>query len=132
MIVLDTHVLVWWVDSPTKLPPKVQKIIEKVIKKEEKLIVSAISVWEIFMLVKKGKLGFAIDINAWLQKIESMMFLEFIPVDNQIAAKSVNLPGKFHNDPADRIIIATAREYGAKLVTSDQKILNYRHVQSIW
>jgi len=132
MIVLDTHVLVWWIDSPTKLSPKVQKLIEKTIKKEEKIIVSSISIWEISLLVKKGKLGFAIDINSWLQRVESMSFVQFIPVDNQIAAKSVNLSGEFHDDPADRIIIATALNVGATLITSDRKILNYPHVQSLW
>lgn len=132
MILLDTHVLVWWVDDPSKLSSKSQKLIENSIKKEEAILVSSISIWEIFLLAKRGRLGFAIDINSWLEKVESLSFLQFIPVDNKIASKSVMLPEPVHNDPADRIIIATAREYGAKLITSDKKILDYKHVQAVW
>lgn len=131
-MVLDTHVLVWWVDDPTKLSTKVKKIIETALKKEEVILASSISVWEIYMLVKKGRLSFSIDLEVWFENLEQLSFLQFVPVDNRIAAKSVTLPEPFHNDPADRIIIATAREYGAKLITSDKRILNYRHVQSIW
>lgn len=132
MIVLDTHVLVWWVDEPARLSAKVKKIIETALKSEEAILASSVSVWEIYLLAKKGKLGFSIDIDSWMQKIESIAFLQFVPVDNRIAAKSVMLPDPLHSDPADRIIIATAREFGAQLATSDKKILNYRHVQSIW
>lgn len=132
MILLDTHVLIWWVDNPSKLSSKAQNLIESSIKKEEPIIVSSISVWEIFLLTKKSRLGFTIDINSWLEKVESLGFLQFIPVDNRIASKSILLPEPLHNDPADRIIIATAREYGAKLVTSDKKILGYKHVKAFW
>lgn len=132
MILLDTHVLIWWVDNPSKLSSKAQNLIESSIKKEESIIVSSISVWEIFLLTKKSRLGFTIDINSWLEKVESLGFLQFIPVDNRIASKSILLPEPLHNDPADRIIIATAREYGAKLVTSDKKILGYKHVKAFW
>jgi len=59
-------------------------------------------------------------------------FVKFIPVDNSVAVKSVNLPQPLHSDPADRIIIATAISSGVPLVTRDEKILNYPHVQTIW
>ena len=131
MIVLDTHVLVWWVSDPDKVSKRVQKVINAEVKTGQ-ILVSSISVWEIYLLVKKRKLGFSIDIDSWMQKLESMAFLEFVPVDNRIAAKAVMLPDPLHSDPADRIIIATAREVGAQLATSDKKILSYRHVRSIW
>ena len=132
MIVLDTHVLVWFVSNPEKLSQKVQKIINREIDKGERVLISSISVWEIYMLVKKGRISLSLDLDVWLQRIEQLSFIKFVSVDNKIAAKSVTLPEPFNSDPADRMIIATSREYGAKLITSDKKILNYSHVQSVW
>lgn len=131
MIVLDTHALIWWVDNPDKLSKKIIEVINKA-KKEENILVSSISIFEIFLLIKKGKLELATSPDVWLEKIESLPFVRFIPVDNQIAAYSVNLPDFIHKDSADRIIIATALNMGAKLVTSDKKILDYSKVQTIW
>jgi len=132
MIALDTHVLMWLVTSPEKLSQKAQKLINREVKSAKPLLVSSISIWEICILVKKGRLKLSMDVDAWLEKIENLPFLQFIPIDNKIAAKSVNLPGKFHDDPADRIIVASARESGAALVTSDQRIRKYSHIQSVW
>lgn len=131
MIVLDTHVLVWFVSSPDKLSRNAQKRIKEEIKKNE-ILISSISVWEIFMLIKKGRIKFSMHPESWLEKVESLPFIQFIPVDNQIASQSVNLPEPLHNDPADRIIIATALSHGAILITSDRRILNYSHASSLW
>lgn len=131
MIVLDTHIMVWWINSPEKLSKKVQKTIEDE-KSNGEILISSISVFEICILMKKGKLKLADNPDVWLQKIESLPFVRFIPIDNKIAAQSVNLPEFQHKDPADRIIIATALNIGIKLVTADKKILKYSHVQSIW
>ncbi|MBI2593621.1 type II toxin-antitoxin system VapC family toxin [Candidatus Daviesbacteria bacterium] len=131
MILLDTQALIWWIDNPKKLSAKVQREIEKE-KSQGILAVSSISVWEIYLKTEKGKLKLTLDVDSWLEKIESLSFIHFIPVNNKIAAKSVNLPGKFHDDPADRMIVATAREMGAVLVTSDDKIRKYPHIQTIW
>lgn len=130
MILLDTNVLIWWSTTPEKLSKKACKIIDETIKKEE-ILVSSISIWEVFLLIKKNRMGFSIDIDSWLEKLESLPFIKFIPVDNKIASQSVKLD--FDNsDPADRIIIATALNMGAKLITSDKKILNYSKIQTIW
>lgn len=131
MIVLDTHVLVWWVADAKKLSRKARETIKKEAEKGE-LLVSSISVWEIYILVKKGRLELTMDVEAWMEKVESLPYLRFVPVDNWIAAKSVTLPGKFHSDPADRMIIATALASGARLATSDKRIRNYQHVRSLW
>lgn len=130
MILLDTNALIWWSTSPEKLSRKARKIIDDTIKKEE-ILASSISVWEVYLLMKKNRVEFSIDVDSWLEKLESLEFVKFVPVDNKIASQSVKLD--FDNsDPADRIIIATALNIGAKLVTSDRKILDYSHVQSIW
>lgn len=131
MILLDTSALIRWICVPEKLSKKARKIIAVEIQNEE-ILISSISVWEICLLIKKERLGFFIDPDNWLAKIESLPFVRFIPVDNKIAAYSVNLPDFSHKDPADRMIVATALLNGAKLITSDEKILKYKKVQTIW
>lgn len=132
VIVLDTHVLIWWINQPEKLSVKSQKTITNAVKDGGKLLVSSISIWEIYLLFKKDRLEINMDIDAWVSKIERIKYLEFVPVNNAIGAKSVMLPNFSNRDPADRIIVATAREYGAMLVTSDQKIRKYSYVKTIW
>jgi len=131
MILLDTHALIWLVDSPEKLSKKAQKFIQKETKNGI-VYASSFSIWEIYMLIKKGRLVLSRDVDSWVKEVENLHSIKFIPLDNQIAAKSVNLPDSFHDDPADRIIVATAREFGATLITIDQKIRKYPHVQSLW
>lgn len=130
MILLDTSALIRWICVPGQLSKRAGETIEKAIKKSE-ILISSISVWEICLLIKKNRVGFFVDPDTWLQKVESLPFVKFVPVDNRIAAKSVNLPDFPHKDPADRMIIATAREYGAILITSDKKILRYKHIQTL-
>jgi len=131
MIVLDTHVLLWWVSDPEKLSKKAQQRINQE-QKDGTILISSISIWEIAMLVSKKKLALAMDTNRWIETIEALPFVTFVPVDNTIAIKSVTLPGELHANPADRIIIATAREKGIPLITCDEKIRNYSHVESVW
>ncbi len=83
-------------------------------------------------LVHRGRLHLALDVSTWLARAETIPALVFVPVDTEIAVKSVELPGVFHKDPADRIIVATARKYAATIVTADAKIRAYPHVQTIW
>ncbi len=129
MILLDTNTLLWWICVPQKLSKKIRKVIDQASK--EQIVVSSISVWEISLLIKKERVGFFIDADHWLEQVESLPFIRFIPLDNKIAIQSVNLPDFSHKDPADRIIIATAQIMGATLITSDKKILNYKHVQTL-
>lgn len=131
MILLDTHTLIWWIHESSRLSQKARKAIQYE-KENGKLFVSSVSVWEICLLVKKERLQLSMDTDSWLEKIKSLPFVQFIPVDNTIAFKSVFLPGEFHADPADRMIVATAREKGVKLVTGDERIQKYPHVQTVW
>lgn len=131
MIVLDTNALIFLVNNSKKLSQKARKRIDLEIDKQA-IFVSSISIWEIYLLVKKGKLDLAFDVETWVNKIENFGFIKFVPIDNKIAAKSIILPEPFHKDPADRIIIATAREFGAALVTSDIRMRKYPHVQTVW
>ena len=83
-------------------------------------------------MVAKRRLYLTLEVTDWIAKSERLPFLQFLPVDNYVAVKSVNLPQPLHSDPADRIIIATAITIGAPVVTKDEKVLNYPHVKTIW
>ena len=131
MIVLDTHTWIWFVSNPELLSNKAKKSINKAIK-EKAILISSISAWEVALLVLKKRLVLTVDVSDWIMKSEALPFIKFIPVSNSIAVKSVNQIEPIHSDPADRIIIATAISEGAPLITKDEKILAYPHVQTIW
>jgi len=84
------------------------------------------------MLVGKGKLELNLDVLAWTETLVDVEGFHFLPVDNLIAIRSQFLPGEFHPDPADRLIVALARELAVPLVTADRKIRDYPHVETIW
>lgn len=131
MIVLDTNALIWWISDSGKLSRKVRIIIEEAESKGA-VYISSISVLEIYTLVKKGKLRLTTLTDNWLEKVESLPYVHFVPIDNKIAVLSVELPDFSHKDPADRIIISTALTLGAILITSDKRIRKYKKVQTVW
>jgi PIN domain nuclease of toxin-antitoxin system len=131
MIVLDTHVWVWFVSNPELLSKKAKRTIERAVV-DNNVFISSISAWEVALLTSKKRLLLSMEVADWIKKSEMLPFVNFIPVDNSIAVKSVNLPQPFHSDPADRIIIATAISLGASLITKDERILKYPHVKTIW
>jgi PIN domain nuclease of toxin-antitoxin system len=132
MIVIDTHVLIWWASGATdQLSPAALKAIAQEVDGGQ-IIVSSISAWEASMLVAKGRLALSMDVAEWLACVGNIESVSFVPVDNTIAVKSTELPGEFHKDPADRFIVATARKLAAPLVTADEKIRAYPHVRTIW
>ncbi len=132
MIVLDTHALIWWVNGDKRLSQKAIKAIRKELSGEGQVMISAITAWEIAMLVAKGRLALTMDIDDWLKTVASVEGVSFVPVDNDLAVQSVRLPGAFHPDPADRLIVALARRYSVALVTADAKIKDYQYVKTIW
>jgi PIN domain nuclease of toxin-antitoxin system len=131
LILLDTHIWVWWLSDPGKLAPTARKAIVEAAA-DRAVYVSAISAWEIALLASRGRLEFTMDAADWIAKSEALPFLHFVSVDNVIAVRSVRLEKPFHQDPADRIIIATAVIMGAPVITNDAKILKYPHVRTIW
>ena len=131
MIVLDTHAWVWWVSGAQRLPAKVVKTLARH-RERGTLRVSSISVWEVAQLVERGRLEITMPVDDWVARSEALPFLQFVPVDNRIALGSTRLPGSFHADPADRIIVSTARSLGATLVTRDEKLRRYSHVETLW
>lgn len=132
MIVLDTHALIWWVNGDEQLSVKARKAIEAELSEDGQVMVSAITAWEIAMLVAKGRLALTMDIDDWLATVATIEGVSFVSVDTDVAVQSVRLPGEFHPDPADKLIVALARHHSVPLVTGDTKILGYRHVKTIW
>ena len=131
MIVLDTQALLWWLHDPSRLSAAARKRIQQA-ESGECMLVSAISVWEIAVKCRLGKLALPMAIDAWYQQAEQYPGITFEPVTPADAIGSTLLPGEFHSDPADRIIVAVARRLGTPLITCDAKILAYAHVQTIW
>ncbi len=129
MIVLDTHIWIWWVHGSDRLTQTQLDVIEA---NEDGVIgVSAISLWEIAKLVENGRLELPVSLEKWFTQALNYPGVQIIELTPEIATESTRLPGEFHRDPADQIIVATARVMKCKLVTSDEKILNYSHVKTI-
>lgn len=131
MIVLDTHVWLWWLHDPARLSPAADKLIKQE-QESGALLISAISVWEVAVKVQSGKLAIPMDINRWFELARSYPSTVIEPLSPIDAIASTQLPGDFHKDPADRIIISLARRLAVPLVTCDRKILDYKHVITAW
>ena len=121
MILPDTHSLIWFLESSPRLGSEAQRRIRESAEGGQAAF-SAISVWEVALLLSKRRLTLDISAMEWRQNLLDAGFIE-IPVDGAIAARSVALTD-FHDDPADRIIIATVLD-GHQLITGDRDILNW-------
>jgi PIN domain nuclease of toxin-antitoxin system len=130
MIVLDTHIWVWWVNGSAELSARKAQILSS--RQADGLGVSIISCWEIAKLVEKGRLALAMPVGQWIDQALAFPGICLLPLDPKIAVASTQLPQSFHNDPADQIITATAREMDCPLATDDGRILAYPHVKLAW
>jgi len=129
MIVLDTHIWVWWVHGSEQLTPNQ---IEAIQANEGDLIgVTAISCWEVAKLVEIGRLELSIPVEKWIEQALGYPGIRLLELSPEISIESTRLPGEFHRDPADQIIVATARIHNCPLVTSDERIIEYSHVKTI-
>jgi PIN domain nuclease of toxin-antitoxin system len=126
-MVLDTHVWIWWVDDHPRLKPSVRELIDA----EADIRISAISLLEIATAVSVNRLSLRPSARQWLQVAQRAQQIHIEPLTDVLCLDSVNLPGTFHRDPADRLIVALARSLNTRLVTADGKILQYSGVQSI-
>jgi PIN domain nuclease of toxin-antitoxin system len=122
MLLLDTHVLVWLVEGSSRLGTTARKAIDRALATAQ-LGVSAVTFWEIAMLVEKGRLDIAMELDVWRLELLHNGLTD-IPLHSSTALRAGQLQD-FHGDPADRMIVATALENSAILVTADQKILNW-------
>lgn len=133
LIVIDTHVWIWFVLGDLKLSKKSRSLIEEAANKGT-LHLSCISLWEVAMLESKGRIVFSKECHTWLNEASSIPGLNIVQISTDIAFDSSRLPLEFHGDPADRIIVATARSINATLLTKDSRILDYgktRHIKCL-
>lgn len=107
MIVLDTHVWLWLLHDYGQLSAQAQLVIEQE-RQQNGLRVSAISVWEIALKVSQDKLELPLSINQWYERVRVYPGLLIEPIIPEVVIASTQLPGTFHKDPADRIIVALA------------------------
>jgi PIN domain nuclease of toxin-antitoxin system len=128
VIILDTHIWIWWVAGKTQLPPLYLNFIEA--QSADGLGICAISCWEVAKLVERDRLKLSIPVSDWIS-VALMPPCQLVPLSPAIAIESTQLPGSFHRDPADQMIVATARHLNCTLVTMDQLILAYPHVRTI-
>jgi PIN domain nuclease of toxin-antitoxin system len=132
VILLDTHTLLWWQQvEPSRLSARAVETLANA-NFTGALKISTITTWEVAMLVEKGRIRLDTDPLTWMDRLAELFLVEFIPIDNRIAVEANRLPDPFHRDPADRIIVATARVFGMPLLTADDRILAYDHVEAVW
>jgi PIN domain nuclease of toxin-antitoxin system len=130
MILLDTHIWLWWLHDQNRLSQQMRMTIAAE-ESNNGILVSAISVWEIVVKFSIGKLTLPLPIGEWYALAQTYPGIVIESLDPLDTIASTQLPGEFHKDPADRILIAIARRYDIALVTLDAKILNYPHVQTL-
>jgi PIN domain nuclease of toxin-antitoxin system len=129
LIVLDTHVWVWWVGQDSRLASAHQQAIQAA--QRTGIGVSIISCWEVAMLVSGGRLSLAGAVLPWIEQALRYPGVRLLDLTPPIVVDSTELPAGFHKDPADRMLVATARALDCPLITADEKILAYPHVRSV-
>ena len=128
MIVLDTHTWLWFATESEKLSKQAKARINRA----EALGVHPISCWEIAMLSNEGRLKLSMDVTQWVGHALERPKVELLPFTPAAAIRAAGLGGDFPGDPADRLIVGTALEMGVPVVTKDQRITDWGHVQIIW
>jgi PIN domain nuclease of toxin-antitoxin system len=127
VIVLDTHAWIWWVDDH----PRLNRLVRDKIDLESDVRICAISLLEIATAVSLGRLILKPSVLRWFEIAQAAVQIRVEPLTPELCLDSVNLPGEFHRDPADRLIVALSRKLNAQLVTADHKILAYPEVITI-
>lgn len=127
---LDTHTWIWLLDCPDKLSPAAAAAVND--RSAGSCAVADISAWEVARNESLGKLTLSLSSRVWLRRATQSPGLEMLRADSEIAWESCHLPGEFHRDPADQIIVATARIHGLILISRDDKLLTYPGVQTLW
>lgn len=128
MIVLDTHIWVWWVQNDSRLNQQQRQWLQDY--EPDGLGVSILSCWEVAKLVEKNRLILPLAIDKWLEVALAYPGVQLLNLSLLIVIDSTQLSG-FHSDPFDQLIVATARFYNCPLLTVDAKILNYPDVQTL-
>lgn len=124
-LLLDTHIWLWFaLAKRDRLKPGAIQLIREAAE-TGCLRVSIMTIWEIGVLEAKGRVHIGLALDDWIERALALPGLELAPLDTRTALDCNHLPGDFHADPADRIIVATARRLNATLLTADRKIIEY-------
>ena len=123
-LLLDTHIWIWLMNEDQIFSPSFRSTVDR-ISDQGGILISPISIWEVGMLVEKKRISIDMDCMDWVQKALSAPGVSIAPITPRIAIQSCRLPGHIHGDPADRLLLATAHEENAVLVTCDEKLLKY-------
>jgi len=126
VIILDTHIWIWWVQDDPRLTEKHRQYLQEY--GTAGLGVSIFSCWEVAKLVEKGRLVLPVGVDEWLKTALGYPGVQLIDLTLPIVIQATQLEG-FHNDPADQIIVATAQIQNCPLLTVDSQIVNYPYVQ---
>ena len=127
---LDTHILLWWHGDRGRLSPEQQGVIAAA-GADSPLEVSDISLWEVATLYSLGRIRLTIPLREWLDKAVAAPLVRRHGISPAVAAELASLPDSFHRDPADRILVATARVLGATLLTRDRRIAEAELVDTL-
>ncbi len=127
---LDTHILIWWLQGDGPLSSAQRRVLDAA-NADAPLLVSDISLWEIATLHSLGRIGLALPPREWLEKAVAPPLVRRHGISPAIAGEVASLPDSFHRDPADRIIVATARILGATLLTHDRRIVDSGLVKTL-
>lgn len=130
MILLDTHVWWWSVNEPENLSDTALNTIKET--KTDQRAIASISIWEFAMMAARRKIELQITPAEWLSYAVEKTGIRVMELSPNIAIEACSLPGNFHKDPADRIIVATARVNNMVLITKDTKIIEYPQVNAVW
>jgi PIN domain nuclease of toxin-antitoxin system len=130
-ILLDTHAWVWWVTKDRRLSRKAAQAIDHAARNEG-VSLSVISVWEVATKVEKKQLVLDRPLRQWMEQALGEPGLLLVELTPAILIESCELPQPFHGDPADQMIVASARHHRAVLVTKDQNLRRYPEVQTVW
>jgi PIN domain nuclease of toxin-antitoxin system len=126
-LLLDTHVWVWTQEQPERLGPRTKRLVTSA---EHENTVSPISTLEIARLVAEGDISLSGALAQWVSQSMAELNARTVPLSHEVAAEAYALPGAFHRDPADRVLVATARLERLTLVTADDRILEYPHLRT--
>lgn len=124
-VLLDTHVWLWWLLGSDRLPDTERAALDRLASRGG-LCLAAVSLWEAQMLHAKRRLVLDRSLEAWLREAAAATVVEVVPLDVEVILALDALPASFHGDPADRLIVATARAHRLALATHDRAIRTSR------
>ena len=127
---LDTNAWIWALEAPEKLPDPIRAMLLE--SDHLPFGLAAISPWEVGKKASKGLLHLSMPVRQWVAHATQAPFIELLPLSVDIALESAHLPSSFHKDPADQMIVATARVHSLVLISADQRLRDYPHVQTKW